>query len=302
MTSPNYSDPEQMPDALNAGSGLSGASTTSPADMLQGQMSQVGGPLGAVAGWLLGGLAPKLIADAEESADSTSPTGARTTAAERVMDHISDVGGQVTKPISLLMEAIQGTLGGGFGAFSALSALMGSKWETVDDLVDGQGSLLDRVDLLSPLQDYGAAYCPQLVNTGWSGGEFKIAYTAQIGPRKNVELDGTGGFILEEEGLWDVRARAGVGTAIINGNFQWEIRIYPPDRSSIFSVLTDYHDSTSQVFREMSMPIVVPAPGYRVEVWVTVLTNNRFIQSGARWTRLSVQHISRSTTHQIEEV
>lgn len=202
---------------------------------------------------------------------------------------------------SALASVFTGVGGLGNSVLSDLQAFFSGKWNQVDELKDGQGSLLDRVDLLSPLQDYGAAYCPKSVNTGWSGGEFKIAYTEQIGPMKNVAMDGSGGLILAEEGLWDVRARMGVGAASINGQVEWEIRVYPPDRSSIFSVLTDYANSTSQVFREMSMPIVVPGPGYRVEVWVTYLTNNRVIQSGSRWTRLSAQHISKSTTHQIEE-
>ena len=111
MTSPNYSSPEDMPDAVNAGSGISGAASTTPAQHLQGQMNQIGGPLGTVAGWMLNGLAGPLIADAQASAEPGS-TQSYTQAATRAADRITGIRSQVTDPISLLMNAIVQALRG----------------------------------------------------------------------------------------------------------------------------------------------------------------------------------------------
>ena len=83
-----------MPDAVNAGSGISGAASTTPAQHLQSQMNQVGGPLGAVAGWMLNGLAGPLIADAQASA-ADGATQSYTQASAKAASRITGTKGQV---------------------------------------------------------------------------------------------------------------------------------------------------------------------------------------------------------------
>lgn len=116
MTAPNMGDPEDMPDAVNAGSGISGAASTSATDHMQGRFDQIGGPLGSVAGWLLGGLAGKVIADAEDSVKS-SPSGSYTSAAGKTFGHITDMKSQTESPVVQLAKAVfGGWFGGGAGA------------------------------------------------------------------------------------------------------------------------------------------------------------------------------------------
>ena len=116
MTAPNMGDPEDMPDAMNAGTGISGAASTSAADAMQGRFNQIGGPLGDVAGWLLGGLAGKVIADAEDSVKS-SPSGSYTAAAGKTFGHITDMKSQTESPVVQLAKAVfGGWFGGGGGA------------------------------------------------------------------------------------------------------------------------------------------------------------------------------------------
>ena len=110
MTSPNLSDPSQNPDAANA-AGLGSVSSTDPADHLQGQMNQVGGPLGGVVGWMLGGLASSLVDDAADVA-ATSSTQSYENGASKAFGHIGSFSSQVESPIVMLAKAI---FGGWFG-------------------------------------------------------------------------------------------------------------------------------------------------------------------------------------------
>lgn len=297
MTSPNFFDPEQMPDAMNAGEGLSGASSTSPADHLQGQMNQVGGPLGSVAGWMLSGLAPKLIADAEMAGDTGSPTASYQTGASRVFSHIGSVGSQTTSPIQLLINALMG--GGGSGIFSAVASFFTGQWGKLDDVQDGQLALNGQVELLSPLQDYGSVYAlgssgVLVNNTG------KAPFDRQVGPMTGCHL-ASGGIVLDDYGLWDIRCRMAFSWTALSSNIQWEIRVVRNSDGAIFSQQKDYVNDANSTTREIVTTVVIPNNGhkYRVESHITSLAVGREVFGGPAQNRLTAQHITRSTSFQI---
>lgn len=301
MTAPNYNNPDQYPDAANAGTGLSGASTTSPADSLQGQMNQVGGPLGAVAGWLLGGLAPKLIADAEQAADTTSPTGSYTTAAERVMDHIGGVGAQMTKPMDLLMKAVQGVLGGGFGEFSVLSNLMGLRWDQADRHDNAIADLQDQAQVLEGIIGHASAYMAS--SPGTTTSPARMPFTTQSGPLVGVENLGDGRWRLLSKGSWDISAQVEFwgGTLMPPGTF---MRIVTRDPSGgVYHRRAAKASSSDNVTLTNVTNIVVPAAGYTVEVeaWTSALlgvpgATFRGISGGFETTGLYIRKVSQETS------
>ncbi|GAA2378591.1 hypothetical protein [Gordonia cholesterolivorans] len=198
-----------------------------------------------------------------------------------------------------LLNALMG-IGGGVlgGALSTIANFFAGRWAQVDDLHDGQMQLNDRVDLLSPLQDYGSSYAGTQ-NSLWNKG--KIPFDKQIGPMKKCHL-ASGGIVFEEQGMWDVRARVTITSTppLVGAFIDWEIRVVKDSDGSIFSVSRDTLESSSAQSREINTSVVVPTAGYRAEVWVTNIGPGRQIAGGPERTRLTVQHISRSTSFQIE--
>ncbi|AVM01877.1 hypothetical protein C6V83_18030 [Gordonia iterans] len=116
MTSPNLSNPNQRPDAVNAGDGISAAAAQSRAQFLQGRMNGVGGPLGPVVAWMLDGVAGPIIDAAEESVVEGTESITFDNIAERVFEEIVDIRSQVTGPLKDLLDALLGDYTGGDSA------------------------------------------------------------------------------------------------------------------------------------------------------------------------------------------
>lgn len=207
--------------------------------------------------------------------------------------------------ISSIVRAVMGIFipggGGGIPAglnpLSWLSDLMGMRWDQVDSIEDGQLGLNSRVDLLSPLQDYGSCYArgvDGIVNTG------KVPFNQQIGPMTGCHL-ASNGIVLDDKGLWDIRARVWFSwtASPISGVINWEIRVVRDSDGSVFSVQRDQVRDTDVNCREINTSVVIPNAGYRAEVWVTNLAPGRSVWGGANYNRFTVQHISRSTANPI---
>ncbi len=193
-----------------------------------------------------------------------------------------------------LVKALQGVYAGAIGWLNSLSSMFAGKWDQLETVTDGQLELNDRVDLLSPLQDYGSCYASgsgNLINTG------RVPFNKQIGPMIGCHLD-SNGIVLEEEGLWDIRARLAFSWTIGGGAQTWRIRVYRPD-GSLFSEQLDYSSESNENTREMNTSVVVPAPNYRVEVWITALIALRATIGGPQHNRFTVQHITRDTSFPI---
>lgn len=196
----------------------------------------------------------------------------------------------------LLGNVLQGITAGLAAPFAFLADLMNLRWDQVDRIDDGQVEMNDRVDLLSPLQDYGSCFAAgqgDLINTG------RVPFNQQIGPMVGCHL-ASNGIVLDDQGLWDIRARLRFSFTVspINTWLAWEIRVYAPNNSLFSAQLDEVSDMNSNT-REMNTTVVVPGPGYRAEVWITNLAPVRATQGGPRNNRFTVQHITRSTDNPI---
>lgn len=169
--------------------------------------------------------------------------------------------------------------------------------KAAQDFRDGQLALTDRTDLLSTLLDYASAYMPKGTKLN---SKKEVPFTAQIGPSRNVEVHKDGRFILKDQGLWDIRAHivldwVGVFT---NQNISISVCVYRPSSQggTIYSEQTSFEKTLNSTSFTIVSSVVVPAPDYEVAVKVDA-AKNRVVQGGPKWSRLTVQHISRSVSN-----
>ena len=186
------------------------------------------------------------------------------------------------------------------GAMELLRDLMSLRWSQVDEIADGQLALNGQVELLSPLQDYGSAYAlgssgVLVNNTG------KAPFDRQVGPMTGCHL-ASGGIVLDDYGLWDIRCRMAFSwIEILSNKIGWEIRVVRNSDGAIFSQQKDYVSDANSTTREIVTTVVIPNDGhkYRVESHITSLAAGREVLGGPAQNRLTVQHITRSTSFQI---
>lgn len=184
------------------------------------------------------------------------------------------------------------------GVADALRGVVRPGFEAVADAFrDGQLALNNRVDLLSPLVDYGSAYMETTGGFLQFGNNYgPMVFNRQIGPMRNCELR-DGGILLKDAGLWDVHAQLTFGGNVLNvgsGRVDWTIRVYRPDGSQ-FSEQRGREWNTRLVSSLIISSVVVPAPGYLVKVEIDWIHGSRELPGGPANTRLRVQHISRRT-------
>ena len=168
-------------------------------------------------------------------------------------------------------------------------------WEKVADAFqDGQLALTNRLDLLSPLLDYGTAYMSQ------KGGflEFNqnsgpMPFNNQLGPMRGCELD-DGGIRLKARGLWDIRAQMtfeNTALSVGSGHVDWRVIVYRPDGGEYSrqrGIVWNQKTITSTIVSS----VVVPEPGYLVKIEITWIHGSRRLPGGPEYNRLTCQHIS----------
>ena len=74
-----------------------------------------------------------------------------------------------------------------------------------------------------------------------------------------------------------------------------ELRVYSPD-GGLYSVQSAASDGEPLLTQTIVSSVVVPDSGYRVRVYVTRMYSGRGILGGPKWSRLTVQHISRDVS------
>lgn len=153
---------------------------------------------------------------------------------------------------------------------------------------DGQLELSDRLELLSPLLDYCSVSTPPGSGDARKG-TGRIPFNFQIGPKRNVSLV-EDALRLEEPGLWDLRAMVTASWVAVGSELRAYLRVLRPD-GTIFSEQGHYVSTTSSQTLTLVSSVVVPEPGYFVDVWVTS-AGTRGWWTGPQWTRLTVQRIS----------
>ena len=155
------------------------------------------------------------------------------------------------------------------------------------------------VKLLSPLLDYGSCYVNpnnRVHGTGWA------VFSEQIGPMRGCEMitDSQGGIRLLDKGLWDIRlhltADAFFQLPTQTMNVRIELRVYSPD-GGLYSVQSAADFTEEVLTQTIVSSVVVPDSGYRVRVYVTKMFSGRGILGGPKWSRLTVQHISRDVSY-----
>ena len=207
---------------------------------------------------------------------------------------------------------ITSLIGGLFkGMTDILNGLNPANWfpqsaiDFAEHVRDGQEDLNNRTDLLSPLLDYGSWCCrPGAAHALFGGGV--MPFNHQIGPVKGMTHMGdnvhNGGRIrLDDIGLYDIRATVTVSWYGIgpfrDETLSWYIRVIKPDGGlhSVHSELGYFMQTWNTVTMSSTSTVVVDEPGYFVDIYV-LSPGDRGWRSGPKWTRLSIQHISREVT------
>ena len=191
-----------------------------------------------------------------------------------------------------ILGGIANALAGVFD-IGSIFAPIGQVMETYRD---GQETLNDRTDLLSPLLDYGSVCMPAGMRFAGRGA---LPYSQQIGPMRGVSIayDNSNygaGLSLGDKGLWDIRLQVTASwVRILDAKFEVVLDVYPPDSWYPFSqqraILTSEHEQTVTIVSS----VVVPEPGYNVIPSVISNAGSRRVLGGPGWSRLTAQHIAR---------
>ncbi|SDR75849.1 hypothetical protein [Corynebacterium timonense] len=168
----------------------------------------------------------------------------------------------------------------------------------IDALAKGaaasEKNLNNRLDLLSPLQDYGSLYVPAGKELK---GEGTLPFTAQLGPMRGCEPYRKGIRLLDK-GLWDIRAQATLSwIRFATGKGEVALMVYTPSGAVFAEQRAKFTDSDEHTVSIVSS-VVIPEPGYYAEVLITSSAGARGIYSGPAWSRLVAQHISRASSGQ----
>ncbi|MGB3706750.1 MAG: hypothetical protein WA998_00505 [Gordonia sp. (in: high G+C Gram-positive bacteria)] len=182
------------------------------------------------------------------------------------------------------------------GSIGDLFDIANTQGAKIDVIEDGQLGLNSRVDLLSPMEDYGATYAAGEGGVFVNGTGVKN-FDRQTGPMVGCHLSG-GRIVLEDQGLWEITARMSFSWTALSGDLIWYVRILRPD-GSIFSQQVDRCTTKEETTRHITTTVVVPTPNYSVEVYVSTIVGGREIFGGPTHNRLIVHHMSRSTANPI---
>lgn len=168
--------------------------------------------------------------------------------------------------------------------------------ESVQNLQLGQEDLNHRTDLLSPMQDYGSAYMRTAQSFSQAG---PLKFDQQVGPMQNCFITNDGRIRLQDKGLWDIRCQIWVDYInVLSGRIDWEVQVLDPT-GDVFSRQCARVNDGNPVSTSIITSVVVPAAGYDVRASVTWIAAFRGLLGGPDRSRLTVQHISRSTDHPI---
>lgn len=176
------------------------------------------------------------------------------------------------------------------GIVDGLSSIFDPVRRAGEAAKDGQVDLNDRLDLLSPLLDYCSVSAPPGKGDAMNGtGRFPFSY--QIGPARGATLVDNA-IRLEGEGLWDIRCMVTFNEMMFDGYYQANVRVLRPDGKTIYSEQSAHGMTLVGGTMTIVTSVVVPEPGYFVDCWIHS-AGPRGWKKGPRWSRLTVQHISR---------
>lgn len=211
------------------------------------------------------------------------------------------VGGKISGARNSLMDDLLGEMFRGFqnivnGINDYPSWMPDSAIRSAEAIRDGQADLNERTDILSPLLDYASLYAPDSNRGHASWGSGRVPFTEILGQTRGVSFR-DGGIVLEDKGLWDIRSRIEVSWTgpINNADIQVSLEVHYPESEGggIYSIATATEKTTNVTHIPLDASVQVPGPGYWVGLNVEKLGLTRGVLGGPRWTRLTVQHITR---------
>lgn len=190
-------------------------------------------------------------------------------------------------PVSWLEALENGAQGLGQSFGTLLEKFFG---ERIEPIRDGQLDLMDRADLLSPLLDYGSTYLARRQT-----GNGVLDLSSQIGPMRGCRVSGSGIQLLDK-GLWDIRFHQIVSydLNIFSQAVEYTLQVITPS-GEVFSQQSTFVEDQGANTHVIVSSVVVPEPGYRVQVRVSRTSGAREHLRGPKNSRLVVQHISRET-------
>lgn len=168
-----------------------------------------------------------------------------------------------------------------------------NQWLTM--IRDGQAQHQNRVDLLSPLLDYCSTYAALRDRGHARFGAGLMPFSEQIGPSRNVEVTPQGRLRLMDRGLWDIRATVVASWTLAINPSEIYVSMYVRDpQGQIYSETTLIEKQVGYTSFSIVSSVVIPDPGYTVEIMVDQIHRDRGVLGGPKWSRLTVQHITRS--------
>lgn len=172
--------------------------------------------------------------------------------------------------------------------YKPFTKILEKRFTQLDVVADGQTSIQNRVDLLGALLDYGATYMDQLSGFNVEG---LMPFNKQIGPMKGCTLLPGGKLRLDSPGQWNIFSQITVDWLPILDPNVWLISRVRNDTGAEYSV-KEVRDSSNWVMTlSCTHPVVVPAPGYTVEIEAKFSVIRRVLGGPAR-NHLVAQHIS----------
>lgn len=181
------------------------------------------------------------------------------------------------------------------GIADAIGGLFKGQSGALGEISDGQVGLNDRVDLISPILDYGAV-STQPGTGDIMHGTGRIPFNYAIGAHRGVTLEDNS-IRLDDIGVWDLRCQvttSWTGNPLAQDVKVW-LQVLRPD-GSVFSQQAHYTSTMKSVTIPIVTAVMVKETGYRVVVWVWTQDGGRGWWRGPEWTRLIAQHITRDTT------
>lgn len=172
--------------------------------------------------------------------------------------------------------------------YKPFTKILEKRFTQLDVVADGQTRIQNRVDLLGALLDYGATYMDQLSGFNVEG---LMPFNRQIGPMKGCTLLPGGKLRLDSPGQWNIFSQITVDWLPILDPNVWLISRVRDDTGAEYSV-KEVRDSSNWVMTlSCTHPVVVPAPGYTVEIEAKFSVARRVLGGPAR-NHLVAQHIS----------
>lgn len=173
-------------------------------------------------------------------------------------------------------------------SWATVGSKLRERFEKIDTVYDGQLSLNNRVDLLGALLDYGATYMDSMSGFNKAG---LMPFNQQIGPMKGCALLPGGRMRLDHPGQWNIFSQLTVDWLPILDPNVWLISRVRTPQGAEYSK-KEVRDASPWVMTLTCVhPVVVPAPGFTVEIEARFSVVRRVLGGPAR-NHLVAQHIS----------